>query len=474
MNKKERILEAILFLKGIIVVLNQNNVYINVDSARALIVHSCENCDRIKTDVRKRNSKNKVSHINFANHRMLKAYKYIFGVIVVWVLILSFSACKGRKDERVITPWGEVTDSVAGGDDFDLTQIVANGELIMLTVSGPDTYYDYHGRPLGVQYMLCQKFAEKLGVSLRVEVCRDTSEMVRKLEADEADIIATPLPRNLYKQLPASKVGTDSIGYWRVSAGKPELGKAIDSWYKNKMMGEVKREEAFLLSSRSVVRHVYAPMLNRTSGVISHYDHLFMTYSMPIRWDWRLMAAQCYQESTFDPNAKSWAGALGLMQIMPSTAAHLGLPMEKIHDPESNIAAAAKYLGELEAKFGDIPARAEKMNFALASYNGGYHHIRDAMALARKDGKGAQRWDEVAEYVLRLSQPQYYRDPVVKYGYMRGAETVGYVSSIRKRWESYRGVRAPRVGVQGASPHSVNPGGMIPRRATHHKKKYTI
>ena len=84
-------------------------------------------------------------------------------------------------------------------------------------------------------------------------------------------------------------------------------------------MAEVKKEEDFLLSTRSVVRHVYAPMLNKKGGVISRYDALFMTYCQPIRWDWRLMAAQCYQESTFDPQARSWAGALGLMQIMTET-----------------------------------------------------------------------------------------------------------------------------------------------------------
>ena len=92
-------------------------------------------------------------------------------------------------------------------------------------------------------------------------------------------------------------------------------------------------------------------MLNRDGGIISHYDGYFQRYASTIRWDWRLMAAQCYQESTFDPEARSWAGACGLMQIMPSTADHLGLPRANIFNPEQNIAAAAKYLGELEHNF---------------------------------------------------------------------------------------------------------------------------
>lgn len=180
-------------------------------------------------------------------------------------------------------------------------------------------------------------------------------------------------------------------------------------------------------------------MLNRSKGTISKYDYLFQKHAPTARWDWRLLAAQCYQESTFDPNARSWVGAGGLMQIMPGTATHLGLPHNMIYDPESNIAAATRYIRELNAKFIDIPAY-ERINFILASYNGGHFHIRDAMALARKHGKNPNRWVDVQEFVLKLSSPAYYNDAVVKHGYMRGSETVNYVSKIQSRWAQYRGV----------------------------------
>ena len=198
-------------------------------------------------------------------------------------------------------------------------------------------------------------------------------------------------------------------------------------------------------------------MLNRAGGVISHYDHLFIKYSPVARWDWRLLAALCYQESTFDPRAHSWAGACGLMQIMPSTAAHLGLPMSSIYDPESNIDASARYIHELSGKFNDVRNASERYNFVLASYNGGFFHIRDAMALARKYGKNPYRWVDVSEFVLKLSSPQFYNDPVVKNGYMRGSETVDYVSRIRSRWAQYRG-----VAHAGPSPST----GGIPQKAT--------
>ncbi|MBO5880105.1 MAG: tail length tape measure protein, partial [Paraprevotella sp.] len=75
-----------------------------------------------------------------------------------------------------------------------------------------------------------------------------------------------------------------------------------------------------------------------------------------------------------------------------------------------------------------------------AAYNGGAGHVRDAMALARKNGKNPHSWQDVAPYILQLSKPEYYNDPDVQYGYLRGEETYNYVQSIIKRWETYRKV----------------------------------
>lgn len=382
---------------------------------------------------------------------------------------LAVLVCSCAHRQQPPAPWGDV-DTAMVSDGFDLSQIQSNGELIMLTLSGPETYYDYRGRSLGLEYMLAQKFADHIGVSMRVETCRDTMELVRRLIVGDADLVAFQLPET------SLKITKDSLEYitfcgasvdslhtsWAVGKDKEELAKALNEWFKPTMIAEARKEEAFLLSTRSVRRHVYAPMLNRAGGIISHYDGLFITYSRGIHWDWRLMAAQCYQESTFDPQAKSWAGACGLMQIMPGTADQIGLPRNKLFDPESNIAGAAKYLAQLESKFSDIRNRYERQNFVLAAYNGGFHHIRDAMSLTARAGGNQHSWEQVAKFVLLLSNPKYYNDPIVKNGYMRGAETDDYVRKIRQRWQSYEGVRSPRIGFTGT-----------PRKAKKQKKKYT-
>ena len=343
-------------------------------------------------------------------------------------------------------PWGEVSDSVGTDADFDLGEIQQSGEMILLTMTGPEYYYDYRGRHLGTQYLLAEKFASQVGVRLRVEVCRDSADMVARLQAGEGDIMASP-----------------EVGRLVASPDKEELAQELKEWYKPAMLEAVRQQEAYLLSNRSVKRRVFSPMLDRKGGIISRYDGYFQQYCRPIRWDWRLMAAQCYQESTFDPQATSFAGACGLMQIMPSTADHLGVPRDQIFDPEQNIAAAARYLGKLEQTFSDIQDRRERTNFILAAYNGGVHHIRDAMALCQRDGHNAHQWVNVSEYVLKLAQPKYYNDPIVKYGYMRGSETADYVQKIQQRWESYRGVKTPRQGFS-----------QEPRKARRERTKYKL
>ena len=354
---------------------------------------------------------------NFAAnfYAILKRY----GIFILFLLLLA--ACREQTEQPPTPVWAAVEEPA---DVFDLPTIQQAGELIALTLSGPDTYYDYHGRHLGVHYMLCEQFASSLGVGLRMEVCRDTADLLSRLDEGYADLIAIRMDAD-----------TLTAG-WRIGADKPLLAEALAQWYKPAMYAQMQDREHQLLTVRKVRRKVHAPMLSK--GVISHYDAYFKFYARRIGWDWRLLAAQCYQESTFDPDARSWAGAQGLMQIMPATADHLGMPREQLNDPERSIEAATRYLHELEGKFGYVHDRTERQNLVLASYNGGINHISDAMRLCECDGRNPHRWADVQQYVLRLREPRYYQDTLVHHGYMRGQETADYVNKIRERYQQYR------------------------------------
>lgn len=346
---------------------------------------------------------------------------------IIVLLSLLFMACKDEKSktDSITTPWGDTLDTsgkITGDTSktFSVSDLVENGELIMLTENGPQTYYEYHGCHLGVQYLMVEAFAEKIGVRVRVELCKDSADMVRRLENNEGDIVAFDTPG-------------------KFKASNAELQKLIKKWNTLSLLNQISNKERQIVASGGVKRKIYSPFRDPEGGVISEYDRFFKQYARQTGWDWRLIAAQCYQESTFDPQAVSFAGAKGLMQIMPKTAEHLGLAPDEVYDPEKSIAAACRYLVELSNSFRDISDNYERQNFVLASYNGGAGHIRDAMALAQADGKNPHSWGDVKEYVLLLSTPAGYRNPIVKHGYIRGSETVGYVDKIRRRYATYGG-----------------------------------
>ena len=385
----------------------------------------------------------------------MRHYKYgrawihaLFFCKIGTLALLTGACLSPEKQEREVS-----YETIAGNKeitaDYDLPQILESGELIAVTLNGPDTYYEYREKAMGLQYELAERFATRIGASLRIEVVRDTAELIRRITNNDADLIAVEMDIRPYaQQLTACGAFTTTEGNnrksWAVGKGAPELAKALDEWYRPELKKAVQEEEQRrFLPQFSVRRKPRAPFLSRSQGIISPYDAHFKRHGGAIGWDWRLMAAQCYQESAFDPNAVSWAGAQGLMQIMPATAQHLNLPMEQIYHPEKNIQAAARYLRELEYKFSDIHPREERMWFVLASYNGGAGHIQDARTLARQEGRNANRWDEVKHFVLRLSNPGYYNRKEVRFGYMRGSETYQYVESIRQRWNEYRRVAKP-------------------------------
>lgn len=408
--------------------------------------------------------------------------KYHHFSILAILLTIFIVSCKEKNSTP--DPWGTAKESSFsdGTKSLQLDDIIANGELIMVTISGPQTYYDYHGRGMGLHYLLLQNFCDHIGVSLRVDICKDTTDMIKRIEDGEADVMAMPMTKDFKGVTECLSKASDNKWHWIVNQENTSLADTLNNYFSAQLIKKVADEENYWLSAASIKRHVFSPMMNRATGEISRYDYYFIKYAPVAHCDWHLIAAQCYQESCFDPNARSWAGACGLMQIMPSTAEQLGLPQTHIFDPEMNIATAAKYLGQLAQKFPDVTNPIEKTKFILASYNGGSFHIRDAMALAKKHGYSPYRWDDVSQFVLRLQHPAYYNDPVVKHGYMRGSETVNYVAGIMNRWMDYRGVKgnrtplAPSSSSSASSPSSTElaPNIPAPHPAAKRKAKYEL
>lgn len=223
---------------------------------------------------------------------------------------------------------------------------------------------------------------------------------------------------------------------WGVAPDKKWLADSINTWVSQE---QPKKMQAWLLKRYFELskNDISTSNYKFRNGSISPYDNLFKTYAKEIDWDWRLLASQGFTESRFDTTVVSWAGARGIMQLMPSTARAFGLSEKLITNPEANIATATKIIKSLNKSLEKyVPDNEERLKFIVAAYNSGIAHVYDAIALARKYGKNPQLWDgNVAEAILMKSKPEYYNDPVCKYGYFRGRQTVTYVSQVMKFYE---------------------------------------
>lgn len=173
------------------------------------------------------------------------------------------------------------------------------------------------------------------------------------------------------------------------------------------------------------------------SGQLSPYDSIVRPLADEKRFDWRMIVSQMYQESRFNPKARSHVGAKGLMQVLPRTGKELGI--NNLYNPEANIRAGVFYLDWVRDRFPKRLIPAERVLFALAGYNAGYGHVQDARRLARKKGWNPDQWfGSVEKAMVLLSKRKYYRN--ARFGYVRGREPVEYVRQIQRRYQGYQSI----------------------------------
>ena len=225
---------------------------------------------------------------------------------------------------------------------------------------------------------------------------------------------------------------------WIVRKDCPELANAVNEWAENISKGVTLKTASKRYFEQSKNEEFSSGGIIIKKGDISPYDDLFRKYSADSGWEWQLLASIAYQESRFHNHLESWAGARGLMGIMPRTARNLGFTPDSLDNPSISIQAGIKCLSYFEKHFPGAENE-EKLKFTLASYNAGSGHITDARELAAKHGKNPDLWDDnVAEFIRLKSEPQYYNDPVCKHGYLRGTETYKYVKEVMSRYRFYK------------------------------------
>ena len=263
----------------------------------------------------------------------------------------------------------------------------------------------------------------------------DTEQLLEKvwrkeLDCTVADSNILSINRRYYPELlMAFPLSEEQPLAWVVAPEWSHLLDALESWLES-----IRESGELAVINEKYYGHIelfdYVDMrrfVDRIDERLKKYEKLFRKVAKEHAMDWRLLAAQAYQESHWNPKARSATGVRGMMMLTQPTAKQMGV--KNRIDAEQSIRGGARYLLRMQKRLPEAVHEEDRLWFALAAYNVGFGHLQDAMALATRLGRDPHRWVELKEVLPLLSQKKYYRD--LKYGYARGSEPVNYVQRIR-------------------------------------------
>lgn len=413
-----------------------------------------------------------------------------------------------------------------------LQRIIDRGYVTVGTIFGLTSYYLEAEGPTGYEYELAKKYADSLGVELRVIPSYSLAELFEKLDSGQVDILAAGLavtdkrrqrynfspsynqisqklvfkqgairPRELkdltgellimahssheenliqlqesnnelkwqtsdefdseelllkvlaeeinYTVIDSNTLAVNRRYYPEISIGftikKPQpLAWAItknndQSIYASliEFFGKVHHDGTLLALDDRYYGHVeefnYVDtrmFIKAVEKKLPKYQPTFEKYSQEL--DWRLLAAISYQESHWNPHARSYTGVRGMMMLTLPTAKQMGIKSRL--DAEQSIRGGAKYFKQMIDRMPDRVQYPDRLWFALASYNVGLGHLNDARKITEKQGGDPDRWVEVKDRLPLLKQKKYYK--FTRYGYARGDEAVNYVENIRRYYDT--------------------------------------
>jgi peptidoglycan lytic transglycosylase F len=287
----------------------------------------------------------------------------------------------------------------------------------------------------GTAYQLRLTELKNQGIDLAIRLHDDlpTEELIQKVADGEIDYtIANSNVILMYQLNYPGAISTGTINDrmhlgWAVYPKSIELLKRVNAFFKmakksgkfdaiyNKYYGDTRDFDYVDL----------AAFHQRIKDRLFRYSPFIKAAAKKHGFDWRLIAAQIYQESHLNPWAKSRAGASGLMQILPSTARSLNV--SDLFDPVQNINGGVQYLKKLYEYFDSAKGR-DRLLISLAAYNIGRGHMSDARKLARNKGLDPDKWESLAKILPLLQYSKYYKN--TKYGFCRGDEPIRYINQI--------------------------------------------
>ncbi len=227
---------------------------------------------------------------------------------------------------------------------------------------------------------------------------------------------------------------------WGVRNESTNLLDTLNIWLEEfKETPEYTKYYRRYINNNRILVDINSVFYSGNEGKISNYDDILKKYSHIAGWDWRLLASLIYQESRFNENAVSWAGAHGLMQLMPFIYSKFA--PDSVSGVEAHVAAGVTYIAFLYTKLPETATDStDQLKLLLAGYNIGYGHVEDAIRLAEKYDKNTGSWEDVSYFITNLSTPKYFNDTCVKHGAISGIYAVNFANSIANRYQHYKNI----------------------------------
>lgn len=252
----------------------------------------------------------------------------------------------------------------------------------------------------------------------------------KKIDCTVADSTIVSINRRYYPELVvAFSIGKSQPTAWVLSPQKTGLSEKLGPWVRDiEQNGNLADLHERYFGHVEIFDYVdMRKYLKRIKKRLPQYQQLFEMAGKREKIPWKLLAAQAYQESHWRPNAKSPTGVRGMMMLTLNTAKSLGVKSRL--DVSQSIYGGAKYLRKMLKRVPESVKGEDRLWFALAAYNVGFGHLKDARKLAKKLNKDPDRWVDIKMVFPLLTQKKYYKS--LQYGYARGTEPVRYVQRIR-------------------------------------------
>lgn len=312
---------------------------------------------------------------------------------------------------------------------------------------GIKTIADLDGRDVyvrrGSSYHERLKQLQRKGINVRIHVESNTPTEVligrvarKEIEITIADSNVALLNRRYYPQVKmAFPIAPEESLGWAVRKGRSALRREINRFFK-RIEADGTFQRIYYRYYSGTDRFDYVDLVKFQRAVrkkLPEYKSHIQQEATKFNLDWRLVAAIIYQESHFNPLAESYTGVRGLMQLTLDTAEDVGI-QDRL-DPYKSISGGVHYLAELYKRFSGIQPT-DRMLFALAGYNIGYGHVKDAQQLCRSQDLNQYRWLSIRKTLPLLQQRSYYRQTT--YGYARGSETVRFVENVMEYYAILR------------------------------------